>query len=107
MVNSFKKWLLKNFEHNELVDIANYGAQNGFHGLIYYSETTKLYRQYKENIWDMLYEDADSQGLTVTELIDSFNGSKNVNNEDQFENLLVWYAAEKVAWEVTECEYQN
>ena len=94
------------FTHNELADICNHGAQCGFGGLIYYSETTELYNQYSDDIWDMLEEDRECSGMkTCLELIASFNGAKDVGSDEQYKNLLVWYAAERIAVEMTQGEY--
>ena len=102
MKDTFENWMLDQFDNDTLSDLARHGAQNGFSGLIYYSETTALYRKYKDDIWEMLYDDAESHGVTILEMISGFGEAKNVANADQLENLLVWYAAEKVAWQTTE-----
>jgi hypothetical protein len=102
MKDTFENWMLDQFDNDTLSDLARYGAQNGFSGLIYYSETTTLYRKYKDDIWEMLYDDAESHGVTILEMISNFGGAKNVANAGQLENLLVWYAAERVAWQTTE-----
>ena len=86
----------ENFEINELKDISTYGCSGGFHGLIYYSETTTLYQEYKDEIWENLYDDAESFGCkNIYELIAGFGGAKDVGSSDQHENLMVWYLAEK------------
>jgi len=90
------------YEDNELRDIARYGAQGGFHGLIYYSETCALYEEYYDDTWTMINEDVDNMGITHSAFITSFNGAKNVSDDQTFKNLLVWYAAEKVAYDLTE-----
>jgi len=103
---TFCGWMKHQFTHNELADLCNYGAQGGFHGLIYYSETTALYDQYHDDIWEMLEEDRESFGMqTCPELIASFNGAKEVGSDMQLKNLLVWYAAERIANNITQGEY--
>lgn len=103
---TFKDWMKSEFTHNELADLCYHSAQGGFHGLIYYSETSALYEQYAEDIWGLLEEDRESMGLqTCLELIASFNGAEAVASDEQFKNLLVWYAAEKIAFELTEGAY--
>lgn len=97
MCKTFKEWMTEQFSREELIDMVNHGVSNGFSGLIYYSETTALYHKYKDEIWDMLYDDAESYGETILGFIAQFSGAKNVGGVDQFENLLVWYAAEKIA----------
>ena len=101
---TFKDWMLENFNHNELKDLARFGAQNGFHGLIYYYETSALYQKYYEDIWDMAHEDAENQGITPLEMIASFGGACNVVDHLRFVNLMNWYDAERVAFELTESE---
>lgn len=102
---TFREWMLNQFDHNELSDICTHGANAGWSGLIYYSDTSDLYEKYSEDIWGMLYEDYQSQGsASCLELIISFQGAKDVNSDDQFKNLLVWYAAERIAFEITECD---
>jgi len=83
-----------------LRDIARHGADSGWPGLTWYADTAKLYEEYADEIWEALYEDADSFGSdSVLALIAGFGGAKNVGSAVQFENLLVWYMAERVARE--------
>ena len=100
---SFKSWMKENFEKSELERMLEYGADSGFDGLIYYSETCELYERFKTEIWEMLAEDTESPGYkNPIELIAAFNGAGGVASADAFENLLVWYAAERTAREITE-----
>ncbi len=102
---TFKEWMLNQFDRDELSDICTHGANAGWPGLIYYSDTNNLYEKYSEDIWEMLYEDYQSHGsASCLELINSFSSVKDVNSDDQFKNLLVWYAAERIAFEITECD---
>ena len=101
-MRTFTDWIFKHFDRGTLKDIVNFGCQCGFPGLTMYRETTALYNQYKDDIWAILYQDAESLGYSVPELIASFGGAKNICNSDSFENLLVWYAAEKIAYQVIE-----
>src|SRR3990167_4428166 len=59
---SFKSWMKGNFETSELERMLEYGADSGFDGLIYYSETCELYERFKTEIWEMLAEDTESPG---------------------------------------------
>ena len=102
---TFREWMLNQFDRDELSDICTHGANAGRSGLIYYSDTSDLYEKYSEDIWEMLYEDYQSQGAaSCLELIISFQGAKDVNSDDQLKNLLVWYAAERIAFEVMQCD---
>jgi hypothetical protein len=104
--STFKDWLLQEYTHNELADLCNQGAKNGFHGLIYYSETTALYNRYHEEIWDYLNMDRDDLGFSsCCELIASFTAASSVGSDTQFKNMLVWYSAEKIAFDITQGEY--
>lgn len=97
--NKFKAWVKKQFDRDELSDIINYGCDGGFNGITYYTETTALYNKFTDEIWDMLGEDAEDQGMTIPELISSFNGAKDVCSGVGHNNLLVWYAVERTARE--------
>jgi hypothetical protein len=99
-MKTFKEWLVKNLKE-ELQDIASDGCESGFPGLTYYSETSSLYDRYQKDIWKMLSADATNMGdANVLGFIASLNGAKNVSDDETFKNLLVWYAAEKLADEI-------
>lgn len=92
---TIKEWVLANYDNHMINEIADHGCSGGSAaGLIYYCETVKFHDEFEAEIWDMLDQDADDQGITVMELIASFNGQKNVGSMDQLKNLLVWYAIE-------------
>ena len=56
-------------------DIVSHGCVGGFPYITYYSDTVALHDKYEEDIWDMLYESAESMGQNIPELIASFNGA--------------------------------
>jgi len=96
--SSFKAWMKDTFKKVALQDIAHYGCIGGVSSLTYYYETTAFYRQFCEEIWTILNSDMENAGYkNVFELIATFDGAKEVANQMQFENLLVWYAAERIA----------
>ena len=102
---TFREWLTSQFDKEDLQDIYSHGCVNGFSGLTYYSDTVSLYEQYKDDIWDRLYDEAESYGSdNILEFIGSFNGAKDVGSEKQFQNLLVWWMAESIAYEICELE---
>jgi hypothetical protein len=102
-ISSFKSWMKRKFDRGQLKDMVSYGVRGGFPHLTYYSDTTALYRKYHEDIWEMLSDDANNMGHQhPLELIATFGGAANVVNCMTFENLLVWYAAERVASELTD-----
>lgn len=100
---TFRDWMKANFTKGELSDLAQHGADTGWHGLTYYSETTALYRRFANEIWEALIEDAAEYGYrNVFEFIATFRLANNVANRTQVENLLVWYMAERTARELAE-----
>jgi hypothetical protein len=105
---SFKDWMRKNFEKQNLEDIVNYGCSGGFSGLTDYSDTTAIYRHFSGELWEMLNDDSENYGSNnICEFIGTFGGANNVGAAHQFENLIVWYAAERVATELLEEESEN
>ena len=98
---SFRAWMKAHFDEGSLRDLAQYGAQSGFPGLTYYKDTGALYDKFHDEIWEVLYEDAESMGhKNILEMLGTFGGAENVGTDDQFKNLLVWYMAERVAREL-------
>ena len=59
-----------------LEDITNNGADGGFGGFIYYSETNKFARENMHLILDQVKELADNLGETPLEMISSFRSLK-------------------------------
>lgn len=96
---TFETWMKGNLDRGQLKDLAEHGADAGWPGLTYYTDTCKLYDRFKGEIWEWLLDDAESFGQSVFEMIGCFGGAKDVGSCDQFENLVVWYAAERVARE--------
>ena len=100
---TFKEWLLRNFDKKDLSDIAIRGARMGCPGMIYYRDTSYLYQKFKKEIWNILVDD-----MKVSDYDNIFDfisqkfskRSKELETKNQFEALLVWYAAERVASEV-------
>ena len=103
-----------------LKDVANHGADAGFNGFIYYSDTCKFFDDNKDLIMEQLLEDRVSIGYnSLTEMLSSFKCFKDVdtydieafliNSEDEsneeqitLKNGLAWYALESVAWQLEE-----
>ncbi len=97
---TFKAWMQHQFERDELADMVNHGVNAGFNGLIYYTETMELYQQFYKDIWKMLNEEADNQGISPLKMMADFGGAESVCNRETFENLLVWFCAEKQAYDI-------
>lgn len=96
-MKTIKEYILKNYEEDDIENIAQHGIANGFSSLIYYTETCVFYDQYKDEIWEFLSKDADSFGCkSIFEFItNNLRGVNHIGDEDQFKNLLCWYAVER------------
>ena len=97
---TFRAWLEETLDREQIIDLSEQGAGTGWPGLTYYSETSALYEQYEDEIWQAIEDDADGQGCTPLALIASFGGANDVHGDDQLRNLLVWYMAERTAYEI-------
>lgn len=99
--NTFREYI-KTELADYLPDIARHGCAGGFPGLTYYSDTVALFDKFRDDIFEILGEMADSMGQIIPELIASFNGAADVGNFDQFANLCVWATVEEIARQETE-----
>lgn len=100
---TFRDWMRANFDKQELRDMVSHGVVSGFHGLIYYHETAKLYNKFSNEIWDALYEDAQESGYdSILKFIAEFLNTDNIADDGRFKNLLVWYMAGRTAQELLE-----
>ena len=103
-----------------LKDVASYGADAGFVGFTYYSDTCKFFDDNKDLIIGQLLEDRVNIGYSsLTEMLSSFKCFKDIdtynieafliNSDDEsndeqttLKNGLAWYALETVAWQLEE-----
>lgn len=102
-----------------LRDVAAHGADAGFHGFIYYSETAKFFRRNRALILESLEESANDCGESVLSLVAGFRCLNRDYTQDdiarvlygpwkdddaytQIANALAWYALETVAFSETE-----
>ena len=99
MMNDFKQWLLDTYTHNELVDIAQHGCSGGVSGLIYYEETSALYRKFAHALHDAVREYKDATGELPQFIV------QDVDHFESFSNTMVWFAAEFFANEITHGDY--
>lgn len=90
--------------------IAEHGADSGFHGFIYYSDTIGFYDKNKKRILRALQDECMDIGQTMADCIASFNCIDctsiqvesfllGLNDEDEtdLKNALSWWALERVA----------
>ena len=85
-----------------LDDIANHGADAGYPCLTYYTDTVKLYKKYEQEIWELATQEAEGLGRkNAFEMIADFRYAEGVTDFETMANLMVWYAAEHYAQELT------
>ncbi len=100
---TFKNWLKANFTRSELNSIADYGANTGWYGLTYYSQTTKLYEKFKDEIWEHIIEESEADGYSNPfAYLAEFESAKSIEDEITMKNWLVWYMAESIAYRLIE-----
>ena len=92
--DNISDYILQNFAKEDIRTLANNGASGGVSGLIYYSETSKLYDMFKDEIWSMIEDDIFGTDTTPLQYIASLNGGEHVTDDMTLKNLLVWYAFE-------------
>jgi hypothetical protein len=98
---NFRSWFRANLRGSAR-DIASHGADCGYPCITYTSDTVKIFDRFAREIWDMAVEDASELGCkNVCELIAGFARSDMLDDIDRFKNLMVWFACEKVAGEIT------
>lgn len=79
-------------------DVLNYGCQSGTVGfLIYYSDTVKFYKQYKDEIDELLYKIMSDTGIySPKELFGKrWDEEDPLGNSDYNINLLAWFGFEE------------
>ena len=83
---------------NIFTDVLYYGCQSGMVGfLIYYSDTVRFYKRYRQEIDDLLYEEMDGTGLfSPTEIFgDKWDKEDPLGRDDYNQNLLAWFGFEE------------
>lgn len=96
------KAIREQLDDDRLRDVAEHGADGGFPGFSYYSDTVAFYNEHADAIWDMLGDLADDMGETPIGVIAGFRIAKDIQSDDQFKNALAWFALEEVARDITE-----
>ena len=98
---SFQNWFKANL-HEYAADIASHGADAGYPKITYTAHTVKIFDKFADEIWDMAVEDAEAMGYkNVAAMIAEFGRSDMLSSIDSFKNLMVWYACEKFAQQLT------
>lgn len=90
--NTFRRWFAARVSTEDCGYIREYGiAQAAPPGLIYYCDTTALYAAYKQEIWEIALDDGGD--------IASLTRRHDLAHPTNFENFMVWAAAERLAHE--------
>ena len=94
---TLRDWMLENVAE-DLKNIAENGFSKGVTGLFPYEEMYAVYDAYQQEIWTLLAEQAEACGYDgILGFIASFNGAKQVEEQETFKNLLALYAVEELA----------
>lgn len=79
-------------------DVANHGADSGWIGFTYYADTCAFYSANRRLIDSLAKDMADSCGnASVQEMVSQFGCKPDVDDEDQYQNALAWFALEEAA----------
>ena len=98
----FNEWFDENLGESAR-DIAQYGADSGFPYITYTADCVDLYNQFEGEIWEMLTQDAEDCGhANAIEMVSTFGRLDMLETPDTFKNLLLWYACERRAREVSD-----
>ena len=102
---NFEEWMKANLDKDEIRGLAEHGADAGWPGLTYYSDTCELYDQFKSEIWEALVQDSEEFGCKcVFEFMTSFREAPSVLTVESFKNLMTWYIAERTARKLVDCD---
>ena len=83
---------------NIFKDVLYHGCKSGTVGfLIYYSDTVRFYKQYREDINNLLYELMSGTGIyAMSELFgDRWDKEDPLGQDDYNQNLLAWFGFEE------------
>jgi hypothetical protein len=101
--DSIKEWVINNLEEGQVAEVVLHGCSGGVVSeLIYYADSCAFYEKYKEEIWQRLYNSAQDcdEHQNCLHYTSTFNGGCDVASDDQFRNLLAWWACEDVCREI-------
>ena len=95
-------------------DVCRHGADEGFNGFIYYSDTINFYQKNKPAILELVAEMAAEMGESSIALVKSFNCvqateeeigatlyASKTHHDTNVSNALAWFALEEVCKAIT------
>lgn len=113
--------VLRHVDRESLEDVARHGADAGWSGFTYYSDTLAFFKRHKADILALAKQQADDFGQGMIEMVRGFrclgnNGKPDWNEDEiadalynprsdsdastQVQNAMAWYALEEVAREL-------
>lgn len=98
-MTSLKQHILDNHDIDDLKNLAT-NISGGISGFTYYTETSKIYEEFKYDIWELINSSAEEQGVSPMVLISTLGGGESVCDHETFVNLLVWFSAEETARQI-------
>ena len=104
---NIKDWIKRNLDKDQIKEVVEHGCVNGtVSELIYYADTSAFHDAHEEEIWTMVWESAESQGLTILEFLATLRGG-HVGSMYQLKNLLAWFAVEEHCYHMVEAENED
>lgn len=101
---NIKDWIKRNLDKDQIKEVVEHGCINGtVSELISYADTSAFHDAHEEEIWEMVYESAEGQGLTILEFLATLRGGL-VGSMYQLKNLLAWFAVEEHCYHMVEFE---
>lgn len=96
-MGTLKEWVVARIGEGSFTfeDILDNGCVAGWPYLTYYHDTTKLYNEYEDDIWELVNEGADQHGKTAMQFIAGWSQS-DMCSGPAFMNNLVWFAVEEI-----------
>lgn len=111
--------ILRRLDRDQLEDVARHGADAGWSGFAYYTETNAFYKAHKAEILEMAKQDSEEFGQGMLEMIQGFRCLGNAGKSDYsvdeigeaiysgrgecaeiIRNAMAWYALETIAREL-------
>lgn len=111
--------ILRRLDREQLEDVARHGADGGWSGFTYYSDTCAFYKAHKADILKLAEEMASDLGEDMLNMISHFRSLSNNNKPDysqteiaealysgrgecadMIRNAMAWFALEEIAREL-------
>jgi hypothetical protein len=93
-------WMVEHYDRETIVDIANHGCGSGCaSGLIYYSECCDFYREFEEELWEILCNLANEFAESPLALLDLYRSQDRgmIETHSQLCCAASWFVVEHLA----------